>query len=440
MIQGRFIKTAAVLACALLMISVSSPSPGPDLRQGLFPESAVIIRGGQMPSLAGTQISALLLAAMRDGQLRAVPFQVDEVREGEHVFTWVSPLGRQKGFSDHDTDNGRLDADDELVFMAGDLGPRARSVKEAGAEKAVELAVTDPASGKTAYAYLLLKSRLTPSRDDYVKMDISGGKLHVETSRYQFSQPADRGYFDELRVLTAQGDFSKNLVIRNQTPARIKVKLIGIAGEKDFYDLIRGETIATKDGPIRALWRCAGGADFGGFKIKGEGGTEQHYYANRMDQPVIMDIPFDFNFMLSSFDIRGVMLLNPQVRPLTYYDISHRAGVKIDGVPDAKDGPLFGQEPRDWCVLSGNGLSVYFITHFPEAWDPKLKRVSFVDDGPARSVAGSEFGEMVDLLSKGTHVYMVRYYIVPEDFKWGMEKEIEDMAGQKLTVSCQAMP
>lgn len=440
MIQGRFMKNAAVLACALLMISVSSPSPGPDPRQGLFPESAVIIRGGQMPSLAPAEISALLLAAMRDGELRAIPFQVDEVRAGNHVFAWVSSLGQEKGLFIKDVDSGKLDADDELVFMARDLGPRARSVKETGAEKAVELAVTDPASGKTAYAYLLLKSRLTPSRDDYVKMNLSGGRLHVETSRYKFSGLADRGYFDELRVLTAKGDFSKNLVIRNQTPARIKVKLIGVAGEQDFYDLIRGETIATKDGPIRALWRCAGGADFGGFKIKGEGGTEQHYYLNRMDQPVIMDIPFDFNSILSSFDIRGVVLLNPQVRPLTYYDSSHRAGVKIDGVPDAKDGPLIGQEPRDWCVFTGNGLSVYFITHFPREWESKLKRVSFIDDGPARSVAGTEFGEMVDLLSKGLHVYMVRYYIAPEDFKWGKEKEMEDMAGQKLAVSGQAMP
>ena len=436
----RLLKIQAFLACIFSAVMVCSATPTSDRSEGPLAENVVIIRGELMPSLKGAPISSLILAAMRDGKLQAIPFQVDEVRNGEHVFDWVSPLGREKGLYDRDVDNGRVDADDELVFMARDLGPRAESVKEAGAEKAVELAVTDPTSGKTAYAYLLLKSRLTPSRDDYVKMDISGGRLHVETSRYKFSGLADRGYFDELRVLTAQGDFSKNLVIRNQTPARIKVKLIGIAGEKDFYDLIRGEPIATKDGPVRALWRCAGGADFGGFKIKGEGGTEQHYYANRMDQPVIMDIPFNFNMMLSSFDIRGVMLLNPQVLPLTYYDISHRAGVKIDGVPDAKDGPLIGQEPRDWCVLSGNGLSVYFITHFPEAWDPRLKRVSFVDDGPDRSAVGSEFGEMVDLLSKGTHVYMVRFYIVPEDFKWGKEKEIEDMAGQKLTGSCQAMP
>ncbi|HUT52759.1 MAG TPA: hypothetical protein VM658_05155 [bacterium] len=430
----------AVLAYALAAASALLAASNPQDREGLFAETAVIIVGAQAPALNGADISALSLAASHDGRLTAIPMQVDEVRDGEHVFAWVSPKGREKGLHDRDVDNGRLDADDEIVFMARDLGPRAEPVQETGAAKAVELSVTDPASGRTAYAYLLLNSKLPRCQHDYVKMDISGERLHIETERYQFSQQADLGYFDELRVRTANGNFTPDLVVRNQTPGVLKVKVIGLTGEVDFYDLIRGETIATKDGPVRALWRAAGGADFGVFRIKGQGGTEQHYYFNRMDQPVMMDIPFDFNSVLSSFVIRGTVVLDPKVLPLTYYDVSHRQGVILDGVPDSPDGPLIGRDARDWCVGSGRGMSVYYIVHFPDEWKKTLKQVSFVDDGPGRSEGGSQFGDMVDLLTRGLHQYMVRFYIVPHEFKWGDEKNIEDMAGDKLQVSCAEVP
>jgi hypothetical protein len=433
------VKIAAIV-CALAGVSVLSAASSPEKAEGLFAESAVIIPGAQAPALLDADISRLSLAAVRGGRLTAVPFQVDEVRDGERVFAWVSPEGRKKGLHDSDVDKGRLDADDELVFMARDLGPRAEWAQETSADKAVEIAVTDPVSGGTRYAYLLLNGKLPPCARDYVKMDISGGRLHIETERYKFSQQVDQGYFDELRVLTASGNFTPDLVVRNQTPARLKVRVVGLTGEVDFYDMIRGETIATKDGPVRAMWRAAGGADFGVFQIKGEGGTEQHYYFNRMDQPVLMDIPFDFNSVLSSFVIRGTVVLDPKVLPFTYYDVSHRGGVRLDGVPDSPNGPMIGHDERDWCVGSGRGMSVYYIVQFPGEWKKTIKQVSYVYDGPDRSEGGSQFGEMVDLLTKGLHQYMVRFYIVPHDFKWGDENQIEDAAGKKLQVSCAQVP
>lgn len=151
-------------------------------------------------------------------------------------------------------------------------------------------------------------------------------------------------------------------------------------------------------------------------------------------------IPFDFNSVLSSFEIRGTLLLDPKVLPLTYYDVSHRSGVKIDGVPDAPAGPLTGGDARDWCVISGKGMSLFFITHFPEAWNDKLKRRSFVDDRPGKSEVGSVFGEMVDLLDKGLHTYMVRFYVLPAEFQWGNEKRIEDMAGSKPRITGTVVP
>jgi hypothetical protein len=439
-VKNRSIKILSYLAFAFSAVIVCSATPTSDLGEGLLGENPVIIRGGLMPSLKAAPISSLILAAVHDGKLQAIPFQVDQVRNGEYVYDWVSPSGRKKGLVDRDQIDGRLGEDDELVFMARDLGPRASSVKETGAEKAIEVAVTDPAAGRTGYAYFLQGSRLDHSTAAYVHLEVSKGRAAVEAERYKFSQLDNMGYFDNLQLKTRSGEWTRNLVVRNQTPADLKVKVVGLKGTVDFYDMIRGEVIAGKNGPVRAIWRGAGEADFGPFRIKGEGGSVHRFYANRYDQTLILDIPFNFGSVLSLFNIRGTLIFSPASLPLYYYDVSNRQGLKIDGSPKAQAGPLLGKETRDWCVFSPKGASLFFFVDFPADWRPKLSRVTYVDDGPKKSEAGSLFGDMVDLLTKGRHAYTARYYIMSDDFRWGMEKSFEDMSGQKMKVSCAAMP
>jgi hypothetical protein len=411
-----------------------------DLSEGFPLEDAVLIPGRQMPSLEGAELSSLVLAAVRDGELRAIPFQVDEVRDGQHVFEWVSPLGREKGLSDRDVDHGRLDADDELTFMAWDLGARRGSILDLRSASGVELAVTDPLSGRTGYAYLLANPNLTKSPIDYVKLEVVAPRYQVSTPRYHYSSLAARGFFDNLRLATASAGWTPNLVLRNRTPGHAKLRFVGFGADFDFYDLIRGENIARKDGVVRVLWRCAGGADFGVLQVKAKGSTEQVFYANRMDQPVVMDLPFNFDSVLQSFEISGTLVLNPPALPLTYFDVENPAGVRIDGQPKAGAGPRIGKVPRDWCVLSAPEASFYFLILFSEAWKLKLNPVSYVEDAPERSEVGSQFGDLVHLLTKGRQEYMVRYYLIPEEFRWGQEKRIPEIAGRPLQVVVRPLP
>ena len=429
-----------VLGGALAAPPVLFAGSSRDRPEGFPREDAVIITGRQMPTMEGAELSSLALAAVRDGELRAIPFQVDEVRDGEHVFDWVSPLGRDKGLADRDLDHGRLDADDELVFMAWDLGPRRGSTLDLQSASAVELAVTDPLSGQTGYAYLLANSNLPKNQLDYVKLEVGEPRYKVSTPRYQYASLAVRGFFDHLRLATASAGWTPNLVLRNRTPGHAKLRLVGFGADFDFYDLIRGENIARKDGMVRVLWRCAGGADFGVLKVKAKGTTEQVFYANRMDQPVVMDLPFNFDSVLQSFEIRGTVVLNPPALPLTYFDLENPEGVRIYGQPKAEAGPRIGKVPRDWCVVSAPGASFYFLILFSETWRQKLNPVSYLEDTPERSEIGSEFGDLVHLLTKGRQEYMVRYYVIPEEFRWGQEKRIPEIAGRGLQVAVNPLP
>jgi len=422
----------AVIAAVVFIVSASLAQASDEALP--FPEDVIMLKGADLAPVSGVSISMLNLIVFRDGEFISAPFQVDEVREGEHVFDWVSEEGRKIGLHDRDVDGGRLDDNDEVLFMGRDLGEKAENLSVLSAETVVEIVVSDKGKGLSGYAYIVSSSNWDTSEKDYVEMKIREGRLYIETERYSFSGLADRGFFDTLRMRKADGSFTKDITVRNGTPARLELRFIGLGGTLDFYDLIRGTTVATKDGSIRALWRCTGAADFGVFKIKGEGATEQHYYMNRMDQPVTMDIPFNFASVLDRFAIRGTMVYEDAALPVTYYGPDFREGVKITGQSEEGE-PIIGEVKRDWCAVDAGGATYYFLVFFSDEWTPVLDRTAYIHDGPESGEAGTYFGNMVDLLTKGLHQYMIRYYIVPYGFEWGDEDKIPEIRGRELTVS-----
>lgn len=60
---------------------------------------------------------------------------------------------------------------------------------------------------------------------------------------------------------------------------------------------------------------------------------------------------------------------------------------------------------------------------------------SFVDNRQGHTEVGAYFGNMVPLLTKGKHSYMIRYYMLPKEFKWGDENLIPKIAGSPLRVN-----
>jgi len=398
-------------------------------------EDAVVVTGKDLSALLGAKISSLNLAVVINGELRPIPFQVDEMRNGSHVFDWVSPLGAKEGFYTQDEDGGKLDGDDELVFMAFDLGERAAAGFDFKSGKVAELSFNDPVSGKTGYAYLLADSSLPKSQADYVKLEIAPPRYNIFARRYKYSGLADRGFFDNLRIAKSNGDWTPNLILRDRTPGHAKLRLVGFSADFDFYDLIRGEVIARKDGPVRLLWRCAGGADFGGLKIKAKGSTEQVFYANRIDIPVAMDLPFNFDSILQSFEIKGTLLLDPASLPVMFYDKNNSNGVRVDGKSETGNPRLVNDKPIGWFAVSSPGASLYFMVIFPKEWIPKLKRTAYMEDTPKRSEVGCEFGDLVHLLSKGFHEYILRFYILSDDFQWGNEKRMPEISEQSLNLT-----
>jgi hypothetical protein len=93
--------------------------------------------------MLGRPVTGLRVYALRAGRFEPIPFQVDEFDKKGLV---VLPQGKDPG---EDKDKGMLDANDEVVVMAMDIGDRAtpalfsRTMRAAG-----EVEVADRGAGR----------------------------------------------------------------------------------------------------------------------------------------------------------------------------------------------------------------------------------------------------------------------------------------------------
>lgn len=212
----------------------------------------VLIVGEQLGPFLGRPISSIRLHAIRARGIEPIPLQIDERHpKGEYVFT----DGPDK---DHDKDRGLFDANDELVFMAFDLGDRLENLDAFPAHKgnrpAVirELVIRDPVDGKRGYAYLTAWDGEAPaySRTDYVTYKAAEDLVEATSFAIGFNKDTPFA-IDRASVRLPNGKFSENRV------DILKIRLTSTFFR--FYDFNRNQTdfgsktAAWIDGPVRAI-------------------------------------------------------------------------------------------------------------------------------------------------------------------------------------------
>jgi hypothetical protein len=426
----RSIKNILILflfICNSLVVQAQTDDP-----HTKFPlEGVITLKGGDLCPLLGIDIKRFNVVTIRNGEPSAIPFQVDEMRDGQYIFEWASKAGRKAGYQVIDSDQGKLDKDDELVIMAWDLGAKWSGDIDFKAEQVIELAVCHSTDSEhVLYAYILINSEIPLNRFYYVNFDITDGRLNATSSRYYYSQLEEMGYYDDLRAKNISGSFTKNLIVRNLCPAELELKMIGLKGEIDFYDMIRGKTLAFKKGPIRATTCCEGKASFGMFKIGGKGGLTLTFYPNNINHKIRMDIPYDFNTLLSRLTMRGTFILNSDIHPVRLYHNEYQEGTIFDNGPDRA--AIIGTIPGNWCVISGFGASVYQSVKLPEEWTQMTSPHLYIKKSKKKTEAGLYLGDVLKLLKKGIHIYEVNTHFLAEDFIWGKEKQVPAITDQNF--------
>jgi hypothetical protein len=209
--QSRLLITLALglgLTLALLWILRGPSGPAP-AETGLAPtppslarqHDPVVITGGLLSDLTGTPLHDIFVYAYRGTALAQIPFQIDE-RDGSGTYVPV--------------EDGHLDDNDELVFMAMDGGGRVDNpLLDAGSTSSTPtyvITLTDPLSNTHAWAYVFHSGDLTYSvTADCVSYD-DGNDRVVSPGRYSFGFSTTHAFRDYLTL----GDSSADLAARDK--------------------------------------------------------------------------------------------------------------------------------------------------------------------------------------------------------------------------------
>jgi hypothetical protein len=330
-------------------------------------EDPVVLTGSQVPALSSTAAGDVVAFRYLEnwGQ---VPVQVDErktvdlgaVYNGANLGFATTVYADPNTFTGADS-NGNVDSDDELAFMARDLGVQAPSDAAdpagvvAGSGVKVRVRSTLGGDAKDGWIYLFKRSGgLDPGAGQhYVNYDfnlLSGAykttyKLQdgpnpensTITTPFYVDHFSDRWLNDQIKVKAGN---ASQVDILDRAKALLGPGNCGRS--EDTFDDAEGAFIANKVGPVRAI-RSYIGANSGPLTQR-----DHIFYEQREDIRTYLRVhaipgPWDF------FDYSAA------ASGMTYRNNLNTGGVTIDGNPDSPvDGAL------SWESVNGpqGGLSI----------------------------------------------------------------------------------
>ncbi len=295
----------------------------------------VVITGAHMEAFRHTPLDELALYAYEGGDWLPIPFQIDEVTASGSYTT---------------TEDGLLDENDELVFMAVDAGSSVNNLTwpddaESKLYSRYVITAEDPLNpADQGWVYLFRSTTLPRSDQSYVTWNHIQQSLTAEFYTAAFD-PDD---FVGLANLTVNGspdvlDRQKLRVNLVLTPSNLTIKLTEESLSLFFPDPIY--ITLTNVGAVRA--------------IGGGGGPTLNvfygFYGGRMELRLGVDLHdligdmggIHFQSVRTSLDLN-----NPGTSgmfPATYYDANRPAGVPIDGAVDS----VPTAPPNEWFQTSG---------------------------------------------------------------------------------------
>ena len=281
------------------------------------PQDPVVVKGANFPAFSGVPLNELVLYTYGSGSWKPIPFQIDEVNiTGTYVMS----------------DDGLLDANDELVFMAGDTTTCVDTAWPTDGQSRLfpryVISVTDTLNpGGKARVYLYRSNTLTRSSASYITWD-QPAQTATAISYTAIFSPAKFVGLSDLMINGKGVDILDRQKIRVETP-------LGTLDEEEIVSFLGPTTITLPAvGPVRA--------------VSNDGDLNAAFYGSRIDFDVSLDLSILGGFVNSirtSFD-----WISPAVSGITtYYDSNTAGGVTIDGVMDT----VPTTPPNDWFQVNG---------------------------------------------------------------------------------------
>ncbi len=279
----------------------------------------VIIKGAGVGLLRGTPVEHLFVYTYTGtdwgGQ---IPSQVDKITaSGGYTST-----------------GGNLNNNDEIVFMAKDLGDRAPDTEPLTATLPIsnawyEIEVSDPLSPtKKGWAYLVRSNELSSTfSGDYV--DYIASTQHITANQYELGFPTT---YEGMEYLAINGS---GVDILDRTKLRVVLDLgtLGVTTMTE-QNLINPQIAFVKDGPVRVILQQAVQRTVVPGSV--EANLSNTYLAYDSLFQTTSETDFDLGGLATLSRVRTSVDLHSVVSgAATFYNANTPLGVPINGSPDA---------------------------------------------------------------------------------------------------------
>lgn len=340
--RSAFFHKLASLALAIILMSmifVFIPITSVEAAEIDNRVEPVVVTGSDIPDFLGISVDELWVYAYTGGVWEQIPFQIDERNNvnGSYFF---------------DSQDGNLDANDEIVFMpfdCGDQAPGVSRVPNTEAER-YRIRVRDPFDFSEKYAYIYSSSIITKTfTDDYVDYNMVFDMIEALDYQLGFNE-TNSGVIDELRVKISAGGDGSDILDRfkyrfQKTPV--------VFPQQYNEDNFTYEVVGVKDGPVRVIHAMAAHMATLDFSIRLNDTIFAYGSYLRKSQEMSTNTSTDW--------IETTMDLISSSTPMDYYD-SNANQLVIDGsseTPSVTDAPI-------WSEITGSFGTVITVGNYSQ--------------------------------------------------------------------------
>jgi len=318
----------------------------------------VVLEGRKLPKVKGADIARIRVFAYREGGWEAIPFQVDErfVKRGCSAPRYV--------IAPEADPDPTFDDDDELVFLARDMGTKAPagdiSVGSGLRPKAITAISAAGLGGERGYAYVMIfDSPPSPRAKRGGYMEWNSESRTVRSHRgYEVGYPeSDSFFFNSLIIPGSNGGNGRDFVdtLKMRANGRIIAQLfVYDIDNSDWYNTLKG----AKAGPVRVIRRVRLRFNSTAFRIH-RSTVDVVYYPHFF----FMEVPIPMGTYKASLyyqaDLSLSLDLADDAPPMTFFNERNApsAGVTTDGKMSETEKKL-DYRPAKWQCLSGDAGTV----------------------------------------------------------------------------------
>ncbi len=348
-----------IIMLVIIMICVTSVFGVAQIDRKYEP---IVLKGDTLSAFLLEQIEHLYLFRYDGNQdsWQMIPFQFDEVNPDVN--------DSLKYFEPEDSLGGLLDADDELVFMAADLGDKADQdtwVADTDTFR-IEIAFFDSLKNVSGYVYLYYSETMTEPIPDTYKIHYDSSADEIMTAHYRAGFN-NTGQLADVAIDPDIGGSGTDIFDRTKIRGIGSFFVLPIFLNEDNF---QQRLAYVKHGKVRIIRNMVGNFVFGLLNLT-EKFTQTSFFYPWHGSFVLVEIPIkDVKDVGAEIDVFRVSWdFNENATGMRFYSEGNPDGLVIDGVEDSSVVTDCHSGELNWTMGTGQQGTMLNVFHVPSLGD-----------------------------------------------------------------------